>query len=238
MVHLRFDERTVVVELEEARQRLMSIKSGASLNTILSVMGYPDEVRVPHLMYTDGEWRRWCYGVWEPGMLPLIGVVCVQSNLTAGVVRSPAIQPAASFEEPWNDVKCRIESVSQTSFAQPELRYIAMVSVANTSPDTPISMPTEQPALARLLYIDVFDENSTQVFSRRPWPMRLATSEERFFKIAGGQSVADEIHVFLSDVTLGVPPAGKYKIRAGLPFTEKEVSWSELFEFEITASSD
>jgi hypothetical protein len=232
LVQLRYDEGPANISLNDARDRFLRIKEGDKLKAVIAQLGYPDEVRVPHLESAEGEWRRWCYGVSQPGALPMIGAFSVRSNLTIGFVRCPARDPwTGKPDKPWENVSSRVEDVFQNPSNAPELRYKAKVSVSNHT-GKEIAIFTEQPNLRYLLFLDVANVESTIVFSRRPWPMRSEESR-RVFRVKPDQTVSDELFIFLSDITLGIPIEGKFRIRVGLPLTESVVAWSDWSNFDI-----
>jgi len=136
---LGFNDGVKSIPVGEARKRLLEIRPGDSVSKVFAKLGYPDEVEVRFmrpLHSSEGEWRRWRYGVTRSQELPLIGAIEIDTNLTVlGVLKSFdswPVEPRINAVGPETNIKCTIDRIwrdEQSRF--PEHSYLASVVVTN-----------------------------------------------------------------------------------------------------------
>ncbi len=237
-VTLQKNPAPVTLPVSEARAILNGIKPGDDLTKAISLLGFPDEVRIPQRTKADGEWRRWCYGVEVPGQLPLVGTLLIGTNLSVVAVIPPTFAPQAAKESPLsftNEHKlgCSVLEVwKNTNSLAPELMYWVKVSVENTGEKTAV-VPSEWTTLGLLISYEVVSSSGTVVFDRRP-PFRGSIEKEgKYFSVEPGGKKEDQLAIFLSGLDLGIPRPGKYKFRFSLYYNESKFAVSDFYEFEI-----
>jgi hypothetical protein len=238
-VVLHFDEGNRDTPLERARDLIFAIPRGTPLKDVIKRVGYPDEVRI-HSKYSggDSEWRRWCYGVYEPGQLPLVGLILISTNLTVDTVRLPCDEwkGAAITNLPTTNPipRCLIQSVVLTNDTPiRELFYIARVCLTNTNATTPIAMNLGGRHWSTVLQREVYDSRDTLIFAQYPYYQPFPFASGPDLQIRPGDHKEGDIAIFLRDVDMGIPRPGTYQLRVGLSLSNGWISWSERYKFEI-----
>jgi hypothetical protein len=237
-VTLQKNPAPVTLPVNEARSILHGVQPGDGITKVISLLGYPDEVRIPQRTKAVGEWRRWCYGVEAPGELPLIGTLLIGTNLTVEAVIPPAFVTKEATERPLSftndhNLKCSVLDIwKSTNYLAPELRYWVKVSVENTGEQTAV-VPAEWKALKLLISYEVVSASGTVVFDRHPPFFGTIEKGGEYFSLEPSVKQEDQLAIFLSSLDLGIPRPGKYKFRFFMYYNETKFAASDFYEFEI-----
>jgi hypothetical protein len=229
------------VPIEDARKLALGIQKGVSVSNLIDTLGYPDEIRVrSRNEIVDGELRRWCYGVSEPGELPRIGVFFINKNLKVESVMVPARSwPIAAGDNRLagaQSLKCLINSVVKTNPELPQFSYIADVSVTNCSATEIIEVGVEGSAgrPKELLHVEIYDHDKILASALCRNIMASSSGAEVFaLKLMPRESKSEKIYIFSYGASVGLPHSGDYHLRVGVPLNRDSICWSELFPFTI-----
>ncbi len=243
-VLLSFNEGVKSVPVEEARKRLLEIKRGDSVSNVFAKLGYPDEVevKIPGQPYSsEGERRRWRYGVTRSHALPLIGSIEINTNLTVmGVMKSFMtwpMEPRTNAVGPEANIKCVINRIWRDEQGRsPEITYFASLSVTNVGTsvfETDIEIGKSEPW--RQWQREIYNSSNTLVFASRPYPVWLIppTENAKLIKLPPKTAKEEQVAIFLGGSELGIPQPGNYRIRAGFVLNKDFITWSDFYEFTI-----